>query len=79
MSRRRSIGNLKASGISPKVEYTEKELEELKTVGLKLNRKETKEIINLLQTAINDPRWNYLNITGYRESNQVTVTFYEPI
>lgn len=79
MSRRRSVGNLKVSGISPKAEYREKRIEDLKTVGLKLNVDETQELISLLQQAVANPKWDYLNITGYRNNNNLTVTFYEPV
>lgn len=79
MSRRRSIGNLKVSGVSPKQEYVEKNLDELKTVGLKLNREEANQLIDLLNKAVNTQNWNYLNITGFRETKNVTVTYYEPV
>lgn len=79
MSRRKSAGNLKVSGVSPKKEY-EKELDALKTVGFKLNHEETEQLKKLLEDAlVKKNEWDYLNITGYRETDQVTVTYYNPV
>lgn len=79
MSRRKSVGNLKVSGISPKKEY-EKELDDLKSIGFKLNHEEAEQLKKLLDNAlVKKNEWNYLNITGYRETDQVTVTYYNPV
>jgi hypothetical protein len=79
MSRRKNVGNVIVSGVSPQKSY-EKDLSALKTVGLKLDKEETQCLIQLLQQAIAvGSDWNYLNITGYRSNNQVTVTYYKPV
>lgn len=79
MSRRKNVGNTAVSGVSPK-EDCEKDLGSLKTVGLKLNNKETRRLADLLNDAIAaEDKWDYLNITGYRHTDQVTVTYDRPV
>ena len=76
---REYIGSFKATGVSPKCDYKESDLSELATVGLKLTIEEATDLKNLLDQAISFQKdWSFLNITGYRETNQVTVTYYKP-
>lgn len=79
MSDRKSIGSVIVSGVSPKTDF-DKPLTELKTVGLKLNYEQAVELKRLLDDAIREhSEWNYLNLTGFRETKQVTVTYYKPV
>jgi hypothetical protein len=76
---REYIGSFKVSGVSPKQDY-EGDLSTLKTVGLKLTLEEARALKNELDAAIqHSTDWKFLNLTAYRETNQVTITFYKPV
>ena len=51
-----------------------KPLNECKTQGLVFDRENTKNLVNILNTALNDPNWNRLDLTNFHESLQLTVT-----
>lgn len=75
MGKREYIGSVKVSGVSPKIDYQE-DLKRLTTVGLKLKEEEVKQLIDKLNEALQkSERWIYLNVTGFRDTNQVTITY----
>ena len=75
---REYVGSIKADGISPKSVYDSK-LDDLKSVGFKLTEEQTDNLVKELKKALEKKEeWKYLNITGYRDNNQVTVTYYKP-
>lgn len=75
---REYVGSFKSSGISPKLDY-QVDLPKLKTIGLKLSKKEAEELRDKLNQALNKSNdWEFLNLTGYRKNNQVTLTYYQP-
>jgi hypothetical protein len=81
MSNRVSYGNFKAEGISPKSENPKdiSSVDELNTVGLVLSKENSRDLIECLQKAIDDKKIDKINITGFRNTNQVTVTAYVPV
>ncbi|MEN0645546.1 hypothetical protein MKY91_20485 [Alkalicoccobacillus gibsonii] len=78
---REPIGHLYAKEVYPQVNSVKaKSIEDLKTVGLKLTLDEVKELKGLLENAIEQSdKWDTLDVTGYRNTNQVTVTYYPPV
>ena len=78
---RKPIGNLYAKEVYPHVDSKKaKSLEDLKSVGLKLTLDEVKDLKVLLENAIEESdKWDTLDVTGYRNTNQVTVTYYPPV
>ena len=77
MKERKYIGSTKVAGVSP-TKKCEKKLDDLQTIGLKMNYEQVREMIELLEDALkHSANWNYVNVTGYREpNNYVTVTYW---
>ncbi len=75
---RNSFGSVNASSIYPLIDG-KADMEKLATVAFRMNAEEVEDLIHLLQDALEkEEEWRYLDITGFRETNQVTVTHYIP-
>lgn len=80
MGNRKSYGSFKAERISPKIENPKNisSVDKLNTVGLMLSKENARDLIELLNEAISDESIEKVDVTGFRETNQVTVTAYVP-
>lgn len=80
-SPRKSYGSTIIKGISPQRNNPKniEKVNDLNTIGFVLTKPQACEIINLLNTAILDGDSNLINLTGFRKSNQVTITSYIPV
>ena len=78
---RRYYGSIKAEGISPGPNNPKKieTVDELNSVGLVLSKENAEDLITYLQNAIQDSEINKINLTGFRETNQVTISAYVPV
>jgi hypothetical protein len=80
MSNRESYGNFRSEGISPLLKNPKEvgSIDELASIGIVLSRDNARELITALAEALKDNRNEKINVTGYRKTNQVTVTAYIP-
>ena len=72
---RKYFGSLKANRISPKITNPKrKTIDDLKSVGIVVTKIQAKKMISHLIDAIHLSSADKINVTGYRKTNQVTIT-----
>ena len=74
---RKYYGSTKVNGLSPKTNDPLKITEvSYMTIGFELSKEQASDLINALIKALKDDQNNIINLTGFRKTNQLTVTSY---